>query len=43
MNEDGLRWKNSVSQVISDIYQRSLQLLLTVNIHQLNYLLATTK
>lgn len=43
INEDGLKWKNSVSQVISDICQRSLQLLLTVNSHQLNYSLATTK
>lgn len=42
INEDGLKWKNSVSQ-ISDIYQSSLLLLLTVNIHQLNYSLATTK
>lgn len=31
INDDRLRWKNSVSQVISDICQRSLPLLLTVN------------
>lgn len=43
INEDELRWTNYVSQVISDICQRSLQLLLTVNTHQLNYSLATTK
>jgi hypothetical protein len=43
-NEDELKWKNTVSQAISDIYlPRSLQLLLTVNTHQLNYSLATTK
>lgn len=43
INKDELSWKNSVSQVISDICQRSSQLLLTVNTHQLNYSLATTK